>query len=118
MQTGNAFTTPFGRRSLSLGMLATQALAQEVDPEASIDKWKLFRSICEARVLIGVSDRALVVLNALLTFYPQAELNEANGLVVFPVECSVVLARPWHGAGNAAASFERARGSRPDLPQG
>ncbi|WP_271899020.1 plasmid replication protein RepC [Candidatus Phyllobacterium onerii] len=84
MQTGNAFTTPFGRRSLSLGMLATQAQAQEIDPEASIDKWKLFRSLCEARALIGISDRALVVLNALLTFYPQTELCEANGLVVFP----------------------------------
>ncbi|PSH68793.1 replication initiation protein [Phyllobacterium brassicacearum] len=91
MQTGNALTTPFGRRAMSLGMLATQALAQEVDPEASIDKWKLFRSICEARVLIGVSDRALVVLNALLTFYPQAELNEANGLVVFPSNAQLSL---------------------------
>ena len=84
MQTGNAFTTPFGRRSLSLGMLATQAQAQEIDPEASIDKWKLFRNLCEARALIAISDRALVVLNALLTFYPQTELCEANGLVVFP----------------------------------
>ena len=95
MQTGSAFTTPFGRRSLSLGMLATQALAQEVDPQASIDKWKLFRSVCEARALIGVSDRALVVLNALLTFYPQAELSEANGLVVFP--SNVQLSLRAHG---------------------
>jgi len=95
MQTGNAFTTPFGRRSLSLGMLATQAQAQEIDPEASIDKWKLFRSLCEARVLIGISDRALVVLNALLTFYPQTELCEANGLVVFP--SNVQLSLRAHG---------------------
>ncbi|CAN7651838.1 plasmid replication protein RepC [Phyllobacterium sp. LjRoot231] len=95
MQTGNAFTTPFGRRSLSLGMLATQAQAQEIDPEASIDKWKLFRSLCEARALIGISDRALVVLNALLTFYPQTELREANGLVVFP--SNVQLSLRAHG---------------------
>lgn len=95
MQTGNAFTTPFGRRSLSLGMLATQAQAQEIDPEASIDKWKLFRSLCEARALIGISDRALVVLNALLTFYPQTELCEANGLVVFP--SNVQLSLRAHG---------------------
>ena len=95
MQTGNAFTTPFGRRSLSLGMLATQAQAQEIDPEASIDKWKLFRSLCEARALIGISDRALVVLNALLTFYPQAELSESNGLVVFP--SNVQLSLRAHG---------------------
>lgn len=95
MQTGNAFTTPFGRRSLSLGMLATQAQVQGIDPGASIDKWKLFRSLCEARALIGISDRALVVLNALLTFYPQAELTEANGLVVFP--SNVQLSLRAHG---------------------
>lgn len=95
MQTGNAFTTPFGRRSLSLGMLATQVLVQEIDPETSIDKWKLFRTVCEARALIGISDRALVVLNALLTFYPQTELSEANGLVVFP--SNVQLSLRAHG---------------------
>jgi replication initiation protein RepC len=91
MQTGNAFTTPFGRRSLSLGMLATQVQAQEIGSEASVDKWKLFRSLCEARGLIGISDRALVVLNALLTFYPQAELCEASGLVVFPSNAQLSL---------------------------
>ncbi len=95
MQTGNTFTTPFGRRSLSLGMLATQVQAKEIDPQASIDKWKLFRSLCEARALIGISDRALVVLNALLTFYPQTELCEANGLVVFP--SNVQLSLRAHG---------------------
>jgi replication initiation protein RepC len=84
MQTGHAFTTPFGRRPLSLGMLATQANASEIDPELSVDKWKLLRGVSEAREKLGISDRALVVLNALLTFYPQTELAEANGLVVFP----------------------------------
>ena len=95
MQSGNAFTTPFGRRSLSLGMLATQAQASDVDPQASVDKWKLFRSLCEARALIGISDRALVVLNALLTFYPQSALSEAGGLVVFP--SNVQLSLRAHG---------------------
>jgi replication initiation protein RepC len=95
MQSGNAFTTPFGRRSLSLGMLATQVQAREVDPDAAIDKWKLFRSLCEARTLIGISDRALVVLNALLTFYPHSELAEAGGLVVFP--SNVQLSLRSHG---------------------
>jgi replication initiation protein RepC len=95
MQTGNAFTTPFGRRSLSLGMLATQAQAREIDPQSSIDKWKLFRNLCEARALIGISDRALVVLNALLTFHPQPALCEANGLVVFP--SNVQLSLRSHG---------------------
>ncbi|MHC1551089.1 plasmid replication protein RepC [Phyllobacterium sp. K27] len=95
MQTGQAITTPFGRRSLSLGMLTTQAAAKNVDSEASVDKWKLFRNLCEARISLGLSDRALVVLNALLTFYPQAELREEHGLVVFP--SNVQLSLRSHG---------------------
>lgn len=91
MQTGHAFTTPFGRRSLSLGMLATQANASEIDPELSIDKWKLLRGVSEARDTLGISDRTLVVLNALLTFYPETELAEANGLVVFPSNAQLSL---------------------------
>lgn len=122
MQTGNAFTTPFGRRSLSLGMLATQRQAQEIDPATSIDKWKLFRSLCEARALVGISDRALVVLNALLTFYPQAELSEANGLVVFPSNAQLSLRA--HGMAPAtlrrhlAALIEAGLIFRRDSPNG
>ena len=122
MQTGNVFTTPFGRRSLSLGMLATQARAQDVEPDASIDKWKLFRSLCEARALVGISDRALVVLNALLTFYPQAELCERSGLVVFP--SNVQLSLRAHGMAPAtlrrhlAALVEAGLIFRTDRPHG
>ncbi|WP_320188183.1 plasmid replication protein RepC [Agrobacterium rosae] len=77
-------TTPFGRRGLSLGRLARQFASRNIDPARSIDKWKLFRATCEARPLLGISDRSLAVLNALLSFYPKAELSEQNGLVVFP----------------------------------
>ncbi len=45
---------------------------------------KLFRRICEARTVLGVSDRSLAVLNALLSFYPKTELSDEHGLVVFP----------------------------------
>ncbi|MBX5191205.1 replication initiation protein RepC [Rhizobium sp. NZLR3b] len=77
-------STPFGRRSMTLGMLASQENASKVDPDASVDKWKIFRALCEAKDMVGVSDRALAVLNALLTFYPKNEIAEANGFVVFP----------------------------------
>ncbi|MBX5213216.1 MULTISPECIES: plasmid replication protein RepC [unclassified Rhizobium] len=77
-------STPFGRRSMTLGMLANQENASKVDPDASVDKWKIFRALCEAKEMVGVSDRALAVLNALLTFYPKNEIAEANGFVVFP----------------------------------
>ncbi len=69
---------------MTLGMLASQESASKVDPDASVDKWKIFRALCEAKDMVGVSDRALAVLNALLTFYPKNEIAEANGFVVFP----------------------------------
>ena len=77
-------TTPFGRRGVSLGLLANQFASRNVDRSKPIDKWKLFRATCEARPLLGISDRSLAVLNALISFYPKAELSEENGLVVFP----------------------------------
>ncbi|MGO4569349.1 plasmid replication protein RepC [Rhizobium sp. 2YAF20] len=83
MQTGSV-TTPFGRRSMTLSMLASQYRSKDIAPGQAIDKWKLFRALCEAKPLLGVTDRALAVLNALLSFYPGNELSEENGLVVFP----------------------------------
>jgi replication initiation protein RepC len=90
MERGNV-TTPFGRRAMTLGMLASQITAGDIPPERSIDKWKLFRSVCEAKTVIGVSDRSLAVLNALLSFYPAAELSRDNGLVVFPSNAQLSL---------------------------
>ncbi|WFS04160.1 plasmid replication protein RepC [Rhizobium tumorigenes] len=83
MQTGSV-TTPFGRRPMTLGMLASQYKANDIAPEQSVDKWKIFRALCEAKPLLGLSDRALAVLNALLSFYPGNELSAKHGLVVFP----------------------------------
>ncbi|WP_457588274.1 plasmid replication protein RepC [Ensifer canadensis] len=83
MERGNV-TTPFGRRAMTLGMFTSQVVASEIDSHQSIDKWKLFRTVCEAKATVGVSDRALAVLNALLSFYPKVELTCGKGLVVFP----------------------------------
>lgn len=76
-------TTPFGRRTLSLAHVAAQMSAKEREPEASTHKWQIFRSICTAKDRIGVTERALSVLNALLTFFPETVLSGDN-LVVFP----------------------------------
>ncbi|TAU72968.1 plasmid replication protein RepC, partial [Rhizobium leguminosarum] len=54
-------------------------------------KWKLFRAICEARPALGVTDRALTVLDALLTFYPDDEISEEKGLIVFPSNAQLSL---------------------------
>lgn len=83
MERGNV-TTPFGRRAMTLGMFASQVIASEIDSQQPIDKWKLFRTVCEAKATVGVSDRALAVLNALLSFYPKTELTSGRGLIVFP----------------------------------
>ncbi|WP_028745087.1 plasmid replication protein RepC [Rhizobium mesoamericanum] len=83
METGSV-TTPFGRRAMTLGMLASQKAASELQADQSVDKWKIYRELCAAKPLLGVTDRALAVLNALLSFYPKNVLSEENGLVVFP----------------------------------
>jgi replication initiation protein RepC len=96
--------TPFGRRAVSLGHIASQVLARKAREEAAtgapsnrpnaVHKWQLFRVLTEVRQRLGVSDRSLGVLNALLTFHPETALTlapgggdaegEPAGLIVFP----------------------------------
>jgi replication initiation protein RepC len=81
MQTNS--TTPFGRRPLTLAMVASQATAKARPPEQFTHKWTVFRAICAAKAHLGVSERALTVLDALLTFHPETVLA-GEDLVVFP----------------------------------
>ncbi|TCL63651.1 plasmid replication protein RepC [Rhizobium sp. BK251] len=83
MQT-HVVTTPFGRRPMTLALMKGQLDTAEIKAGKSVEKWKVFRDACEARELLGVQDRALAVLDALLTFYPSNELSDEKGLVVFP----------------------------------
>ena len=76
-------TTPFGRRALSLAHVASQMVAKERPPDATAHKWTVFRAICEAKERLGLADRALAVLNALLSFHPETALSGDN-LIVFP----------------------------------
>jgi replication initiation protein RepC len=76
-------TTPFGRRPLTLAHVASQAAAKARPPEKFAHKWNVFRAICAARARLGVSERALAVLDALLTFHPETVLA-GEDLVVFP----------------------------------
>ena len=88
-------TTPFGRRTLSLAMVASQVVAKACPPETAVHKWHVFRAICEGKAAIGISDRALAVLNALLTFHPETALTGDGDLIVFP--SNVQLALRAHG---------------------
>jgi len=76
-------TTPFGRRPLTLAHVAAQQVAKSRPPEKAVHKWNVFRAICAAKPRIGVSERALSVLNALLSFYPETVLT-GDDLIVFP----------------------------------
>lgn len=76
--------TPFGRRAMTYAMLADQIAADEVEPGARIDKWKIYHALCEARPRLGVTDRALAVLSALISFFPKPELAADDSMIVFP----------------------------------
>ena len=90
MQSGNV-TTPFGRRRMTLALVKGQMETAERRTGRVVDKWKVFRDACEARERLGLQDRALAVLDALLSFYPESELSDEHGLVVFPSNAQLSL---------------------------
>lgn len=77
-------TTPFGRRTLSLGLIATQQQARAVEPSRTVHKWKVFQAITEAKDKLGLPDRAIAVLHALLSFHQETTLTAGDPLIVFP----------------------------------
>ncbi|RYG70682.1 replication initiation protein RepC, partial [bacterium] len=83
MQSGSV-TTPFGRRPMTLALVRRQVATSEASKDRPVDKWQVFRDVCESRALLGVQDRALAVLDALLTFHPVSELSSERAMVVFP----------------------------------
>jgi replication initiation protein RepC len=83
-------TTPFGRRTLTLAHVASQAVAKARPAEKAAHKWNVFRAICTAKARVGVSERALAVLNALLTFHPETVLS-GDRLIVFPSNAQLAL---------------------------
>ena len=77
-------TTPFGRRPVTLGQIAAQLQARRAvedagkpgsNAPAAVNKWQLFRTLTEIRERLGISDRSLSVLNALLSFHPETALS-------------------------------------------
>jgi replication initiation protein RepC len=79
-----ALTTSFGRRPATLGQITAQMMTRRAVEEAgspgsntpaAVNKWALFRTLTDIRERLGVSDRALSVLNALLSFHPETALT-------------------------------------------
>jgi replication initiation protein RepC len=69
---------------MTLALVKGQLETAERRESKPVDKWKVFRDLCEAKDVFGLQDRSLAVLHALLSFYPDTELSDDNGLVVFP----------------------------------
>lgn len=90
MQSGSV-TTPFGRRPVTLALVRRQIATAEMEPGKTADKWKVFRDASEARQLLGLQDRSLAVLDALLSFYPDNELRQDAQLIVFPSNVQLTL---------------------------
>ena len=84
-------TTPFGPRPLSLAMVAARAVAEGAPQDTIAEKWKILDNLREAKNVLGISDRALSVLNALLTFHQDTTLQLGSGLVVFPSNRALML---------------------------
>ncbi len=87
--------SPFGPAQLNVGMLATNLLAQNCPAGVVADKWALLRHCIAAKKRLAVSDRALTVLSALLSCYPETELRAEDNLIVFP--SNRALAQRAHG---------------------
>ena len=117
-------TTPFGQRTLTAAQIQAQASAAACSDGMTVHKWTVFRDIAAARRLLGLNDRAVAVLDALLTFHPETILStaERNNLVVFPSNASLALRA--HGIAEAtlrrslAALVEAGLIIRRDSPNG
>ncbi len=49
-----------------------------------LHRWSIYKQLCVAKSEFDLNDRCLAVLSSLLSFLPDDEINEQNGLVVFP----------------------------------
>lgn len=92
-------TTPFG--GARIGVAAFQqrrviderraALQKGGNDTGRADKWQLIRALCEARAVYGLSDRTITVLEALLSFHQERELDGSEPVVVFPSNAELSL---------------------------
>jgi replication initiation protein RepC len=76
--------TPFGRQPVSAGLLARQSRLAATPSLPAVDKWAVFNDLRAARSRLGLSDRDLSVLHALLSFLPGKEMADTGALLVYP----------------------------------
>lgn len=95
-------TTPFGGGRISVSSFLRRekidqrrrSLKQERrggNDTGAADKWQLLRALTEARAAFNLSDRTICVLEALLSFHPETELNGSAPIIVFPSNAELSL---------------------------
>ena len=87
-------TTPFGGGRMTARLFQRQRAAAERQEKlragdggndtGRADKWQLLRALTEARQLYGIGDRAIAVLEALVSFTADRELDGREPIIVFP----------------------------------
>jgi replication initiation protein RepC len=75
---------------MTLALVAAQTVARERPPQATAHKWNVFRAVCKAKERLGLVERSLAVLDALLSFHPETVLT-GDDLVVFPSNAQLAL---------------------------
>ena len=69
---------------MTLGMISSQVTAKAIPAGVSVHKWHVFQNIKETRMALGATDRALAILDALLSFHPDTALYGDSALIVWP----------------------------------
>jgi len=69
---------------MTLGMISSQVTAKAMPAGVSVHKWHVFQNIKETRMALGATDRALAILDALLSFHPDTALYGGSALIVWP----------------------------------
>ncbi|PZU88357.1 MAG: replication initiation protein [Shinella sp.] len=87
-------TTPFGGGRVGARIFAAQARTAERQEKLKsgeggndsgrADKWQLLRAVTEARRTLGLGDRTICVLEALVSFNTDRELDGSAPIIVFP----------------------------------
>lgn len=87
-------TTPFGGGAFGAAHFLRQTRARQQQEKlcageggnetAVADKWQLVRSLTEARAVYGLSDRSIALLDALLSFHQERQLDGSKPVIVFP----------------------------------
>jgi len=104
-------TTPFGGGQFSAAIFQRQLWLEEArkaqkdnaNQTGKADKWQLLRALTEARMSFHLSDRTIAVLEALLSFHQDKELDGLEDMIVFPSNAELSL----RTRGMASATLRR-----------